>query len=135
MHMIDRSVNFVGSTPLLGSVVPIATGVAFEQKYNNSNAITAAFYGDGASEEGVVYESYNIAALLGVPVLFIVENNLFSINSKIGDRRPVGYSLEKILSGFGVAYMRADGNNFEDVYEKTTALVPSGSDRKKASGS
>jgi pyruvate dehydrogenase E1 component alpha subunit len=123
MHMIDKSVNFVGSTPLLGSVAPIATGVAFEQKYNNKNDITVAFYGDGASEEGVVYETYNLAGLYEVPLLLVVENNLFSINSKVHERRAKGYSLEKIAEGFGMTYLRADGNSYEDVHAKAKELV------------
>jgi len=123
MHMIDKSVNFVGSTPLLGSVAPIAAGVAFEQKYNKSNNITVAFYGDGASEEGVVYESYNIAALYEVPVLFVIENNGHSINSQLTQRRSVNYNTESIVNGMGVKYIQADGNNYEDVFSKAKELV------------
>ena len=123
MHMIDKSVNFIGSTPLLGSVVPLATGVAFEQKYNNRETITTAFFGDGASEEGVVYESYNLASLYQVPLLLIVENNLFAINSKLKDRRAPGHSLEKIVSGFGIEYRKADGNDYKDVTTKAKELA------------
>ena len=123
MHMIDKSVNFVGSTPLLGSVAPLVTGMAFEQKYNKRDGITVGFYGDGASEEGAVYESYNLAALYCVPVLFVIENNLFAINSKLRDRRAPGYNLGKILDGFGIAYRKADGNDYEDVHAKAAELV------------
>ncbi|MDO8624248.1 MAG: thiamine pyrophosphate-dependent dehydrogenase E1 component subunit alpha, partial [bacterium] len=106
MHMIDKSVNFIGSTPLLGSVAPIAAGVAFEQKYNGRHAITTAFYGDGASEEGVVYETYNLAALYKLPLLLVIENNRFSINSKLKDRRSARYNLKTIVEGFGLRYER-----------------------------
>ncbi len=123
MHMIDKSVNFVGSTPLLGSVAPIAAGVAFEQKYNGRDDVTVAFYGDGASEEGVVYETYNLAALYEVPLLLVVENNFFSINSRARERRPQGYDLEKIVTGFGIPFMRADGNDYEDVNTKAAKLL------------
>lgn len=123
MHMIDKSVNFVGSTPLLGSVAPIAAGVAFEQKYNGRDEVTVAFYGDGASEEGVVYETYNLAALYELPLLLVVENNFFSINSRARERRPQGYDLEKIVTGFGIAFMRADGNDYEDVHTKAAKLL------------
>ncbi len=123
MHMIDKSVNFTGSTPLLGSVAPIAAGVAFEQKYNGRDDVTVAFYGDGASEEGVVYETYNLAALYELPLLLVVENNFFSINSRTHERRPKGYDLEKIVTGFGLAFMRADGNDYEDVHAKANELL------------
>lgn len=123
MHMIDKSVQFVGSTPLLGSVAPIAAGVAFEQKYNKRDTITTAFFGDGASEEGVVYETYNMAALYKLPLLLVIENNLYAINSKLKDRRPEGYDLSKLLQGMTVEYRKADGNSYDDVYAKAKELV------------
>lgn len=129
MHMIDKSVNFVGSTPILGSVVPLASGSAFEQMYSkkvrgqSDSGITVAFFGDGAFEEGVVYETLNIAALFKLPILFVVENNLYSVNSKIKDRRSPEHDVEKIVTGFGVKYVKADGNDFDDVHKKAVDLV------------
>lgn len=123
MHMIDKSVNFIGSTPILGSIVPLACGTAFEQKYHHKNDIAVAFFGDGAFEEGVVYETLNLAALFKLPLLLVVENNLFSVNSKLRDRRSDAYDIEKIVTGFGVHYMRADGNEYGDVFEKSKEIV------------
>lgn len=123
MHMIDKSVNFMGSTPILGSVVPLATGSAFEQKYTKKDSITTVFYGDGASEEGLVYESYNLAALFKLPIIFIVENNLYSVNTKLKDRRSAAYDLAKITEGIGLSYMKADGNDYNDVFKKAKLLV------------
>jgi pyruvate dehydrogenase E1 component alpha subunit len=123
MHMIDKSVNFVGSTSILGSVVPLACGTAFEQKYHSKHDVTVAFLGDGAFEEGVVYETLNLAALFKLPLLLVVENNLFAINSKIKDRRSDAYDAKKIVTGFGVGYVKADGNDYQDVFGKATKLV------------
>lgn len=123
MHMIDTSVNFVGTTPILGSVIPLACGTAFEQKYNKKKNITTAFFGDGASEEGVVYETLNLAALFKLPLLLVIENNLFAVNSKLSDRRSSAYDTEKIVTGFGVLYMKANGNDYEDVFMKTKKVV------------
>lgn len=123
MHMIDKSVNFIGSTPILGSVVPLACGTAFEVKYHKKGAVAVAFFGDGSFEEGAVYETLNIAALFQLPLLLVVENNLFSVNSALGDRRSAEYDIEKIVTGFGVNYVRADGNDFEDVHEKAQRLI------------
>jgi TPP-dependent pyruvate/acetoin dehydrogenase alpha subunit len=123
MHMIDKSVNFVGSTPILGSVVPLANGSAFEQKYSKRPGVTAAFFGDGAFEEGIVYETLNLAALFKLPLLLVVENNLYSVNSKIKDRRSDAHHVEKIVEGFGVKYLKADGLDYNDVYEKARSLV------------
>lgn len=123
MHMIDKSVNFVGTTPILGSVVPLSCGTAFEQKYNKKEGITVAFFGDGAFEEGIVYETLNLAALFKLPLLFVVENNLFAVNSKLNDRRSPNYDIEKIVTGFGVKYVKADGNDYQDVFKKAKNLV------------
>lgn len=123
MHMIDKSVNFAGSTPLLGSVAPIAAGSAFEQKYNHKKTITAAFYGDGASEEGVVYETYHLASLYKLPLLLVIENNGHSINSRTSDRRGDRYDLRRVLAGFGVEYRKADGNDYSDVYTHAKELA------------
>jgi len=123
MHMIDRSVNFVGSTPILGSVAPISAGSALTQKLTGSSNITVAFYGDGASEEGVAYETINFAALFKLPLLLVVENNLYSVMSKLNDRRSEAHNLEKIVDGFGAAYYRADGNDFLDVHQKTKMAI------------
>ncbi len=123
MHMIDKSVNFTGSTPILGSAVPLACGSAFEQKYSKNGGVTAVFFGDGASEEGIVYESLNLAALFKLPLLFVIENNLYAVNSKISDRRSADYDVEKIVNGFGVKYLKADGNDYDDVYNKAKDLV------------
>lgn len=123
MHMIDKSVNFVGSTPLLGSAIPLASGVAFEKKYNNKKGVAVGFMGDGASEEGVVYETYNIAALYNLPLLLIVENNSWSVNSNISDRRGSKYDIKTITKGFGLSYLLADGNDYQDVSRKASILL------------
>ncbi len=125
MHMIDRSVNFVGSTPILGSAVPLANGSAFEQKYSKRDSLTAVFCGDGAFEEGVIYETLNLAALFNLPLLLVIENNLYSVNSKLKDRRSAGHDVEKIVNGFGVKYIKADGNDYENVNLKSRDAVTS----------
>lgn len=123
MHMIDKSVNFVGSTPLLGSAVPLAAGVAFEEKYNKKDGVAVGFMGDGASEEGVVYETYNLASLYQLPLLLVIENNTWSVNSNISERRGKRYDIGTIVQGFGLPYLRADGNDYRDVAAKAGQLL------------
>ncbi len=123
MHLIDTSVNFIGSTPILSSAVPLSCGSAFEQKYHKSDAVTVVFLGDGAFEEGGVYESLNLAALFNLPILFVVENNLRSINTRLSERRSSDHNIENIVTGFGVRYIKADGNDYLDVTIKTGNLI------------
>jgi pyruvate dehydrogenase E1 component alpha subunit len=123
MHMIDRGVGFTGSTPILGSITSIAAGSAFAQKQSRNNDVTVAYIGDGASEEGGVYETLNLAALFKLPLLVVVENNLYSVNSKILDRRSASHNAECIVRGFGVAYSKANGNDYDDVLAKATELL------------
>lgn len=123
MHMIDRSAGFTGSTPILGSIVAIAAGSAFEQKHNATGDVTVAYVGDGGSEEGGVYETMNLAALFKLPLLIVVENNLYSVNSKLLDRRSKEYSVEGVVRNLGLAYAKADGNDYDDVRSKATALL------------
>lgn len=123
MHQVAREVGFAGSSPLLGSAVPMAAGLAFAQKFQNKNGIVAVFYGDGASEEGVVYETYNLAALFKVPMLFVLENNRWAIKSGLKDRRAPGYDIKKVAEGLGLRYEQADGNDYEDVAKKAKLLA------------
>ena len=123
MHMIDKTVNFVGSTPILGSVVPLSSGVAFEQKYNKRKTITTAFIGDGAFEEGAVAETINLAGLYKLPLLLVVENNLFAVNTALDERRAKGYDSKTIVTGLGAKYLKADGNDYKDVRKKAETLV------------
>ncbi len=123
MHMIDKSVGFVGSTPILGSVAPLTAGSAFEQKFSKKKTISVGFLGDGASEEGVVLETLNLVALFNLPFLLVIENNLHSVNSRLHERRSKGHSVEKIVTGMGVKYLKADGNDYEDVYKQAKILI------------
>lgn len=122
MHMLDRAAGFMGSTPILGSIVPIATGCAFAQKVMGHGAIVAVFFGDGASEEGVVYESLNLAALYKLPILFVLENNLYAVNTPESQRRPLDFSRKNLVQSLGVKYYRLDGNSFEEMQRATTEL-------------
>ncbi|MCP9808492.1 thiamine pyrophosphate-dependent dehydrogenase E1 component subunit alpha [Cyanobium sp. HWJ4-Hawea] len=123
MHMIDRSQGFMGSSPILGSITSIAAGSSFVQKHNQSHNVTVAYIGDGASEEGGFYETLNISALFKLPLMIVIENNLYSVNSTILDRRSPDFSTEAIVRGFGVSYLKADGNDYFDVYAKSCELL------------
>lgn len=117
MHMLDRNVGFMGSTPILGSVAPIATGSAFEQKASKSENISVCFIGDGASEEGVVYESVNLAAVMKLPVLFVIENNLYAVSTDFSVRRAERFSYGQLYTALGAHFFGANGNAFIPMYQ------------------
>lgn len=123
MHMLDKSVGFMGSTPILGSAVPIATGSAFQQKMMKDPGITVVYLGDGAAEEGIFYESLNFAALHNLPLVIVLEDNLYSVNSDNSVRKSPDFNYEKIAEGFGIQYLRGDGNDIHEVLNASKIAV------------
>jgi TPP-dependent pyruvate/acetoin dehydrogenase alpha subunit len=81
MHLIDKDNGVIGSSAIVGTMIPIAVGYAHALRYKRSNSIAVVFFGDGAVDEGVFHESLNFAALKKLPVLFVCENNLYAIHS------------------------------------------------------
>jgi len=109
MHVADLSKGLYGANGIVGGGVPIACGLALSDKLNNSTSITISFFGDGASNQGVVYESLNIAAYLKLPVLFVCENNQFAQSTRITNVS--ASSISKKAEGFGINSFCADGLN------------------------
>ena len=87
MHLIDLNVNFMGTSAIVGNSIPIGVGFALTIDRQNRDDISCVFLGDGATEEGVFYEAVNFAAVQRLPVLFIVENNRYSVYSPPEVRR------------------------------------------------
>jgi len=79
MHLYDKETNFLGGSAIVGNGLPMAIGVAMANKYENKNAIACCFFGEGAVDEGEFHESLNLASLWNLPVLFVCENNLYSM--------------------------------------------------------
>jgi pyruvate dehydrogenase E1 component alpha subunit len=125
MHMLDKTVGFMGSTPILGSAVPIATGSAFQQKLMQESGITIVYLGDGAAEEGIFYESLNFAALHNLPIVIVLEDNLYSVNSDNSVRKSPNFNYGKIAEGFGIQFLRGDGNDIHDVLKVSEIAIES----------
>lgn len=117
MHLIDLSQGFLGAVPIVGACIPIATGVAFGVKMQNRNNITTVFFGDGTVEEGVFHESLNFASLKQLPVIFICENNFFSVYSPLSVRQPPGQEIYSLAKNYGIESYQGDGNNVLEVYD------------------
>tara|TARA_B100002049_G_scaffold85817_1_gene63338 strand:+ start:1114 stop:2052 length:939 start_codon:yes stop_codon:yes gene_type:complete len=115
MHLIDKSVGFMGSTAIVGNTIPVAVGSALAMKIQEKKLISCVFFGDGATEEGVFYESINFAIIHNLPVLFICENNLYSVYSGLEVRQPKGRKIFEMVRAFGIESSHGDGNNVQQV--------------------
>ena len=119
MHLVDLSVNIIGTTPIVGGIIPLAVGSAFASFLRNDNEVTVVFIGRGATEEGVFFESMNFAALRKLPVLFVSEDNLFSVYSPLNVRQPDNRSNLALAQAVGVPGAEGDGNDVTRVWELT----------------
>lgn len=119
MHLIDLSVNFLGCVPIVGSTIPIGVGASFGAMLQGKPAVTVVFFGDAATETGVFHESVNFAAVHKLPVLFVCENNLYSVNTPLGPRQPANRTIAELASGHGIPASQHDGQTVEDVYRAT----------------
>ena len=118
MHLIDTSVGFMGSTAIVGNTIPVAVGLALEKRLTCKNSIACVFFGDGATEEGAFYESVNFAIIHSLPILFICENNLYSVYSGLEVRQPVDRKIYNMVRAMGISAQHGNGNDVEEVARK-----------------
>lgn len=124
MHLIDLKANFIGCVPIVGSTIPIGVGASFGASLQNKSALTAIFFGDGAVESGVFHEAVNWAVVQHLPVLFICENNQYSVNTPLSARQPENRSIVQLAAGHGLKSESADGQSVNDVYDLVAKYMP-----------
>ena len=114
MHMFSREKHFYGGHGIVGAQVPIGAGLAFADKYLGTGAITFTYFGDGAANQGQVYETFNIASLWELPVVFVIENNQYAMERRLSERLPrqsftrggklLGFLVKRLM---GWTYLRS----------------------------
>jgi pyruvate dehydrogenase E1 component alpha subunit len=122
MHLYDPSIGFGGSVTIVGASVPIATGAALAAKKDKLGDIAVSYLGDSACEEGAVQESFNLASIMKLPIIFVVENNLFASHMHIDLRQPHN-STARFAEAHGIPFKVIDGNNLTDIYEASQEAV------------
>ena len=122
MHLIDVSVGVMGIVPIVGGTISLATGTALASKVRNDGNVTVSFFGDGATGEGVLYESLNFAALNKLPIIYVCENNLYSTHLPLDEIR-ADIDIYKSAIPFGVKSHQIDGNDVKKVYEISNKLI------------
>lgn len=123
MHLADLKRNFLGSTPIVASTIPVAVGLAFGARMQASNNLTVVFFGDAATEEGAFFESLNFAALKKLSIIFICENNFYSVYTPLDQRQPKKRNNTLIAKAFGIYSRKGDGNDILAIYRLAREAV------------
>jgi TPP-dependent pyruvate/acetoin dehydrogenase alpha subunit len=124
MHLFDDEVGMWGSSAIVGGSVPLALGLGLAKKMKGDHGVAIAFSGDGGADEGSFWESLNLAALLELPVLFVVEQNELSTSTTFAARQ-AGRDLVRKATAFGVPAERTDGDDVVGVYGLASELLAS----------
>ena len=122
MHLIDTSVGLVGSSSIVGGGIPIATGLGLAIKMKNSTQVSVVFFGDGAADEGVLYESMNFAILKKLPVIYVLENNQYAVCSPVSARSLIQNPFHR-LDDADLFSKILDGNDVEEVFRTSSIAV------------
>ncbi|HEY1877981.1 MAG TPA: pyruvate dehydrogenase (acetyl-transferring) E1 component subunit alpha, partial [Rhizomicrobium sp.] len=116
MHMFSSEKKFYGGHGIVGAQVPIGTGLAFANKYRGSKAVTLTYLGDGAANQGQVYESFNMAELWKLPVIYVIENNQYAMGTSVARSSAVSDFSKRGVS-FGIPGVNVDGMDVEAVQQ------------------
>ena len=108
MHMFSVEKNFYGGHGIVGAQVPIGAGLGFANKYLDNGAVSLAFFGDGAANQGQVYETFNMAELWDLPVIFVIENNQYAMGTSV-ERSSAETELYKRGISFGIEGVQVNG--------------------------
>ena len=108
MHMFSRDKHFYGGHGIVGAQVPIGTGLAFANKYQGTDRVCTTYFGDGAANQGQVYESFNMAELWKLPVIYVIENNQYAMGTSV-ERSSAETHFHKRGASFNIPGKQVDG--------------------------
>jgi pyruvate dehydrogenase E1 component alpha subunit len=114
MHMFSSEKKFYGGHGIVGAQVPLGTGLAFANKYRGNKSVCLTYFGDGAANQGQVYESFNMAELWKLPVVYVIENNQYAMGTSVARSSAVA-DFSKRGSSFGIPGVTVDGMDVEAV--------------------
>ena len=116
MHIADIDKGMLGANGIVGSNIPVATGVALSAKYKGTDNVSVVFFGDGASSQGALHEAMNLAAIWKLPVLFVCENNRYAESTPF-EYSVAGGSVANRAGGYGIPGVTVDGQSILDMFE------------------
>jgi len=122
MHMFSKEKNFYGGHGIVGAQVPLGTGIAFAHKYRENNLVSLTYTGDGAINQGQVYEAFNMAALWKLPVVYVIENNRYGMGTSV-ERASASTELYKRGSAYGIPGKQVNGMGVLEVKEAGARAV------------
>ncbi len=129
MHMFSTEKKFYGGHGIVGAQVPLGAGLGFANKYLNNGNVSLAFFGDGASNQGQVYETFNMAKLWDLPVVFVIENNQYAMGTSV-ERSSAETELFKRGSSFEIKGLQVDGMNVLEVRDAAKTAIQYARDGK-----
>jgi len=122
MHVADAAVGNLGATAVVGSAIPIAVGAALSCKLRKTDRVVACFFGDGASNNGTFHEALNMAAVWRLPVVFVCENNIYAMGTRISNVTAIDNIADR-AAGYGMPGVVVDGNDVVAVYRSAKTAV------------
>ena len=122
MHIADINKGMLGANGVVGSNIPVATGVALSAKIKNTSQVTVVFFGDGASSQGSLHESMNLASIWDLPIIFVCENNRYAESTPY-EYAVAGKSVADRAAGYKMPGISVDGQSAMDMYEVSKTAI------------
>lgn len=122
MHMFSNEKHFYGGHGIVGAQVPLGVGIAFANKYKKNNNVCLVYYGDGAANQGQVAESYNMASLWNLPIIFIIENNKYAMGTSV-ERASAAMDFSQRGKPYDISGVEVNAMDVREVYNATSSAL------------